>query len=60
MTLIRRRHKRYSRGSIITEYLVVLIALMAIWFTSDVVLNAMNTYYGGFVNVISEPTGGDD
>lgn len=60
MTLIRRQQRKHSRGSIITEYLVVLIALMAIWFTSDVVLNAMNTYYGGFVNVISAPTGGDD
>ncbi len=60
MTLIRRQRRRHSCGSIITEYLVVLIALMVIWFTSDVVLNAMNTYYGGFINVISMPTDGDD
>lgn len=43
------------RGNILTEYLVVLMALAAIWFTSDVLLNATNTYYGGFSAVISGP-----
>lgn len=42
------------RGYFITEYLVVLVALMAIWLTADVVLNAVNTYYSNFAVVISQ------
>lgn len=57
MTLRRRQRRRRMGGNIITEYLVVLVALMVIWLTSDVMLNALNTYYGGYVSVISEPTG---
>lgn len=50
-----RAARRSCRGNVITEYLIVLIALAAIWFTSDVILNAVNTYYGGFSAVIAEP-----
>lgn len=41
-------------GHFVTEYLVVLIALMAIWLTADVVLNAVNTYYSNFATVIAQ------
>lgn len=46
----------HTRGNILTEYLVVLVALMAIWLTADVMINAMNTYYGNFATVISHST----
>lgn len=45
---------RRMRGYFITEYLVVLVALMAIWLTADVMLNAVNTYYSNFALVISQ------
>lgn len=56
MSHVRSPHvSRSCRGNIITEYLIVLIALCAIWFTSDVVLNAVKTYYGGFSAVVAQP-----
>lgn len=51
---------RHSRGIAVTEYLVILVALMAIWLTADVVLNAVNTYYSDFTSVISQTTTGGD
>lgn len=51
-----RPRPRRMGGNILTEYLVVLVALMAIWLTADVMINAMNTYYGNFAMVISHST----